>query len=69
MKADSYTGGTAMLNLVGVLQGLLSTNAKDEENYGSSLQFWLASRQRQCYCSVGSLLVVFALYKFLGGGS
>jgi hypothetical protein len=56
------------MGLVGILQGLLSTNAINEETYESSLQFWLASRQRQFYCAVGALLIVFALYRFLGGG-
>ena len=59
----------ACMGLVGILQGLLSTNAKNEETYESSLQFWLASRQRQFYCAVGALLIVFALYRFLDGGS
>jgi hypothetical protein len=59
----------ACMGLVGILQGVLSTNAKDEESYASSFGFWLASRQRQFYCVVGSLLIVFALYRIFGIGS
>lgn len=55
----------ACAGLVGLLQGVLSTNAKDEERYESSLQFWLLSRQRQLFSSLGALLIVFALYKLL----
>jgi hypothetical protein len=59
----------ACMGFVAILQGVLSTNAKDEESYASSVGFWLASRQRQFYCVVGSLLLVFALYRIFGIGS